>query len=141
MTNDQANAANVLEVSLDLIRQILIKHESAVIAEFKSCIEAKKHELQLIYAERDEWRDQAKKQRPRADAAERELAVPKLSPWILTSDRLPRNGDPVIVFDGDASHMSRVAYYETAGKGGWRWCGYDGACNPKAWMLIPTFKG
>lgn len=126
MDNDQANAENVLEVSLDLIRQILIKHESALIAEFRSCFEAKKHELQLIYAERDEWRDQAKKQ---------------LSPWILTSDRLPDNSDPVIVFDGKASHMKRVAYYETAGNGGWRWCGYDGACNAEAWMLIPTFKG
>lgn len=136
MTNDQYNAANVLESSLDLIRQILIKHESAVIAEFKSCIEAKKHELRLIYAERDKWRDLAQKQPLSYEAAECDS-----SPWILTSDRLPRNGDPVIVFDGDASHMSRVAYYETAGKGGWRWCGYDGACNPKAWMLIPTFKG
>ena len=71
MTNDQANqAANVLAYSLDLIRQVLIKHESAVIAEFKSILEAKKHELQLIYAERDEWRDQAKQQQLRAEAAE-----------------------------------------------------------------------
>lgn len=54
MTNDQSNAANVLEISLDLIRQVLIKHETAVIAEFRSIIEAKNHELRLVYAERDE---------------------------------------------------------------------------------------
>ena len=53
MTNDQASAANVLECSLDLIRQVLIKHETAVIAEFRAIIEAKNHELKLIYAERD----------------------------------------------------------------------------------------
>lgn len=125
MTNDQANAANVLEGSLDLIRQVLIKHETAVIAEFRAIIEAKNHELKLIYAERD----QAKKQQVRA----RELE------WILVSDRVPDNGDPVLVFERNASHMRRVAYYETAGNGGWRWCGYEGACNPDAWMLIPTF--
>lgn len=138
MTNDQANqAANVLAYSLDLIRQVLIKHESAVIAEFKSILEAKKHELQLIYAERDKWREQAEKEQLRADAAE---SIRQLSPWVLTSDRVPDNGEPVIVFDGNASDRRRVAYYETMGKGGWHWCGYDGACNPEAWMLIPTFK-
>lgn len=94
MTNDQANAANVLEGTLDLIRQVLLKHETAVIAEFRTAIEAKKHELGLIYAERDkaisdtedlrticaeqferanEWRAQAEKARQRAERAEMEL--------------------------------------------------------------------
>lgn len=53
MTNEQASARNVLETTTDLIQQILIKHETAVIAEFRTIIEAKNHELKLIYAERD----------------------------------------------------------------------------------------
>lgn len=127
MTNDQANAANVLESTLGLIRQILVKHETAVLSEFRLILEAKKHELKLIYAERDKQAALVKRLREQA--------------WILTRDRRPENGDPVIVFDSAASHMRRVAYYETAGKGGWHWCGYEGVCNPEAWMPIPTFEG
>lgn len=54
---DKANAETVLETALDLIRQVLVKHETAVIAEFRVVVEAKKHELKLIYAERDEARE------------------------------------------------------------------------------------
>lgn len=43
----------MLESTLDLIRQVLLKHETAVIAEFRAIIEAKNHELRLIYTERD----------------------------------------------------------------------------------------
>lgn len=53
MTNDQANAANVLENTLDLVKQILLKHETLVISEMRRVVEAKNHELKLIYAERD----------------------------------------------------------------------------------------
>ena len=53
MTNDQANAANVLESTLDLVKQILLKHETLVISEMRRVVEAKNHELKLIYAERD----------------------------------------------------------------------------------------
>lgn len=94
MTNDRANAANVLENTLDLIKQILLKHETLVISEFRQVVEAKKEELKLVYAERDkavsdmedlrkicdeqfdranEWRGQAEKARQRAERAEMEL--------------------------------------------------------------------
>ena len=53
MTNDQASARNVLETSLELIKHVLVKHETAVMAEFRTIIEAKNHELSLIYAQRD----------------------------------------------------------------------------------------
>ena len=53
MTNDKANAESLLETSLDLIRRVLIKHETAMLSEFHIQFEARKHELQLIYAERD----------------------------------------------------------------------------------------
>lgn len=64
MTNDQANAANVLENTLDLIKKILLKHETLVISEFRLAFEAKKHELQLVYAERDALRRQLDQMRP-----------------------------------------------------------------------------
>ena len=51
--NDKANAASLLETAIDLIRQVLIKHETAVTAEFRAIIEAKNHELKLVYAERE----------------------------------------------------------------------------------------
>ena len=53
MTNDQANAANVLEKTLELVKQILLKHETLVISEMRRVVEAKNHELKMIYAERD----------------------------------------------------------------------------------------
>ena len=49
--NEQA--AFLVENCLDPIKQVLVKHETAVIAEFRTIIEAKNHELSLIYAQRD----------------------------------------------------------------------------------------
>ena len=49
--NEQA--AFLVENCLDLIKQVLVKHETAVMAEFRTIIEAKNHELSLIYAQRD----------------------------------------------------------------------------------------
>lgn len=64
------------------------------------------------------------------------------TPWILTGKELPDHGNPVIVYQGDASHTKRVAYYDTIGATGWHWCdiSYARQCAPEAWMPIPEFK-
>lgn len=69
-------------------------------------------------------------------------ALSESAGWIAVEKALPDNSDPVLVFQGNASHMRRVAYYDTIGATGWRWCGFDSGerCDPDAWMPIPTFS-
>ena len=50
----KTDAENLLDTALDLIRQVLVKQETNVLAEFQTILAAKKHELTLIYKERDD---------------------------------------------------------------------------------------
>ena len=52
----KTDAENLLDTAIDLIRQVLVKHETNVLSEFQTILAAKKHELMLIYKERDDLR-------------------------------------------------------------------------------------
>ena len=62
MSEDTKDAATVMDGTLSLVRALLLRHETLVIAEFREVIEAKNHELKLIYQQRDEEHGKAQSQ-------------------------------------------------------------------------------
>ena len=77
MSEDTKDAAIVMDGTLSLVRALLLRHETLVIAEFREVIEAKNHELKLIYQQRDEEHGKAQSQAAENAALKAEIAALK----------------------------------------------------------------
>jgi len=75
MSEDTKDAATVMDGTLSLVRALLLRHETLVIAEFREVIEAKNHELKLIYQQRDEEHGKAQSQAAENTALKKEIAA------------------------------------------------------------------